>query len=94
VWCFDSARGAEAVLPALERQAAEGGLGDRVVRRVRSEVGPGTSALFVVSTAAVADRLERELAAPGVRVIRSALARPEADYLRETLAEESVSRIE
>jgi uncharacterized membrane protein len=63
---------------------AEFGLGDDFILQVREAVTPGTSAIFVVSDRATADRLARELHGLDVRVIRAGVAA----QLRYALAEE------
>jgi len=63
---------------------AEFGLGDDFILQVREAVTPGTSAVFVVSARATADRLALELQGHDVRVIRAELA----EQLRYALAEE------
>lgn len=64
------------------------GLDDRFVKRVRDDVTPGTSALFIVSTAASADRLAAELLGLAVEASRSALSPEQEQHFREALADE------
>ena len=63
---------------------ADFGLGDDFILQVREAVTPGTSAVFVVSSGATAERLARELQGLDVRVIRTGLA----EQLRYALAED------
>jgi uncharacterized membrane protein len=58
----------------------EFGLGEEFILSVRETVTPGTSALFVVSSRAAADRLGLELGAPAIRAEL-------AEQLRYALAE-------
>ncbi len=73
---------------AVAGSLADFGVGDDFVVRVRTAVGPGTSAVFVVSTRASADRLANELHGVGVRVIRADLSLAQAARLRDALGEE------
>jgi uncharacterized membrane protein len=65
------------------------GLDDDYLMRVREAVTPGTSALFVLSGAADADRLGAELADGGIGVIRADLTRDQEIRLHAALGEES-----
>jgi uncharacterized membrane protein len=63
------------------------GVEDDFVMRVRETVTPGTSALFVLSSGASADRLREELPGPDVQLIRSDLSAAQARRLSEVLGE-------
>jgi len=68
---------------------ADFGVDDTFVKRVRDSVTPGMSALFVLSSGAVADALVVELEELVVVLIRSDLSEDHARCLREALGEES-----
>jgi uncharacterized membrane protein len=68
---------------------ADFGVDDAFVKRVRDAVTPGSSALFLLSSGAVADALVVELKDLGVVLIRSDLSEDHGRCLRETLGEES-----
>jgi uncharacterized membrane protein len=68
---------------------ADLGVHDDFVVRVREEVTPGTSALFVLSDAAGADRLVAALADHEAHVLRWTIAREHERRLLATLGEES-----
>jgi uncharacterized membrane protein len=65
------------------------GIADDFVKRVREDVGPGTSALLVVTTQTSADRLADVLASVATITARSALSPAEEQHLREALGEET-----
>jgi uncharacterized membrane protein len=64
------------------------GVADDFLKRVRESVVPGTSALFLVSTRASADRLAGELGGGPAECIRSELSYEQELHLREALGEE------
>jgi uncharacterized membrane protein len=66
---------------------ADFGLDEEFVLHVREAVVPGTSAVFVVSTRASADRIAAVLHGLGAPVVRAELSHAQAEYLREALAE-------
>jgi uncharacterized membrane protein len=66
---------------------ADFGLDDEFVMQVREGVVPGTSAVFVVSSRASADRIATVLDGLGAPVVRAELSHAQAEYLREALAE-------
>lgn len=68
---------------------ADFGVDDGFVKRVRDAVTPGMSALFLLSSAAVADALVVELEGLGVVLIRSDLSEDQERCLQEALGEES-----
>jgi uncharacterized membrane protein len=79
--------GAAAVAGSL----SEFGVADDFVARVRRHIVPGTSALFVVSTRASAERLATELQGVATPIATSALSPAEEQHLLEALGEESAS---
>jgi uncharacterized membrane protein len=74
---------------AVAATLAEFGVGDDFVKRVRDDVGPGSSALFVVSDRPTADRLAAELHVIATTSFRSALSPAQEQHLRDALGEES-----
>lgn len=68
---------------------ADFGIDDGFVKRARDEVTPGTSALFVMSSAAAAERLTGTLQDLDVALIRSDLSEDHQDLLTTVLGEES-----
>jgi uncharacterized membrane protein len=68
---------------------ADFGVDDTFVKRVRDTVTPGMSALFLLSSGAVADALVVEFEDLGVVLIRSDLSEDQERRLREALGEES-----
>jgi len=73
---------------AFAGSLANFGVEDDLVKRVRDVVIPGTSALFVLSSSAVADTLGVELRELEVELLRCDLAPEQARRLRDALGEE------
>jgi uncharacterized membrane protein len=73
---------------AVAGSLSDFGIADDFVKRVREDVGPGTSALFVVTTQASAERLAEALAGVATMTARSALTPAEEQHLRDALGEE------
>jgi uncharacterized membrane protein len=65
------------------------GVPDDFVMRVRQDVVPGTSALFVVSTQAAAERLTVELEGVATRTSHSVLSHAAEQHLHGVLSDES-----
>jgi uncharacterized membrane protein len=78
---------------AVAASLTDFGVGDDFVKRVRDAVTPGTSALFVVSDAATADRLAAELAGVAAATIRADLSDEQRRRLHEALGDEPTPRI-
>lgn len=76
---------------ALAGSLSDFGVEDDFVHDVRAAVTPGTSAVFVVSTATSAQRLAEALAALDVRTLSSRLSPEQEQRLRDALGEESTS---
>lgn len=68
------------------------GIADDFVKRVREDVGPGSSALLVVTTQASADRLAVAVADVATLTARSVLSPAEEQHLRDALGEEPAAR--
>ena len=73
---------------ALAGSLTDVGISDRFIREVREKVTPGTSALFLLSSDAVYDRLAAELAGFDAELISTNLSNEEEQKLREAFAEE------
>jgi uncharacterized membrane protein len=74
---------------ALAGSLADFGVEDDFIRDVRAAVTPGTSAVFVVSTATSAQRLAKALGALDIRTLSSRLSPEQEQRLRDALGEES-----
>ncbi|CCH33161.1 DUF1269 domain-containing protein [Actinosynnema sp. NPDC047251] len=68
---------------------AKVGIDDDFVRRVREKVSPGTSALFVLSTGAVVDRVLAEFRGTGAELISTNLSGDQEELLREAFVDTS-----
>ena len=75
---------------AVAGSLSEFGVEDDFVHEVRAAVTPGTSAVFVVSTAASAARLADVLSRLDVETLTSRLSPEQEQRLRDALGEESV----
>jgi uncharacterized membrane protein len=64
------------------------GIDDEFIKRVRSEVTPGTSALFLLTSAAAIDRVQDALKGTSMTLITTNLSKEEEDKLREAFSEE------
>jgi uncharacterized membrane protein len=73
---------------ALAGSLTDVGINDDFINRVRDSVTPGTSALFVMSTDAVVDKIRDALAAgPKGELIFTSLSADQEAALREVFAE-------
>jgi uncharacterized membrane protein len=72
---------------AFAGSLADFGVADDFVKRVRDSVTPGTSAIFVLSTRAAADRVAAGLEGMAVEVLRSELSREQEERLRDALGD-------
>jgi uncharacterized membrane protein len=77
-----------AAMGALTASMADVGIDDDFIRRVRDEVTEGTSALFVMSANAVADRVLGEFRGTGAHLVSSNLSAEQEAKLREVFEEE------
>ena len=73
---------------ALLGRMADVGISDSFIRSVREQVTPGTSALFVLSSDAVIDRVKAEFPASDAELITTNLSAEQEAHLREAFAEE------
>ena len=73
---------------ALMGSMSDVGIDDDFIRKVRDEVTPGTSALFVMSGNVVADRVLAEFKDTGAHLASSNLSSEQEAKLREVFAED------
>jgi len=73
---------------ALSGSLRDVGIDDRFIDRVRTEVTPGTSALFIMTKGAVADRVQEALSGNGMELIASNLSAEQEAQLRELFEED------
>lgn len=85
VWALPAPDGADAA--AITGSLEDFGVADDFIKRIRDNVVPGTSALFVLSTRATAGSIGGRLAGPGVVTLRSELSPEQAELLLEALAD-------
>src|SRR4051794_23351501 len=76
-----------AALGAMTGAMSDVGIDDDFIASVRSEVQPGTSALFLLSSDAVVDKVRDAFADAKATLIRTNLSDAEEEKLRETFAE-------
>ena len=67
---------------ALSGHFADYGIDDDFIKRVREQVTPGTSALFLMTEKAVVDRVVEELKGGDFELISSNLSKEQEDELR------------
>lgn len=77
-----------AAMGALAASMTDVGIDDRFIREVREKVTPGTSALFVMTSEVVEDRVLEEFRATDAELISTNLTREQEARLREVFAEE------
>jgi uncharacterized membrane protein len=73
---------------AVAGHLSDVGIDDDFIKSVRDQVTPGTSALFLMSSGAVLDRVHEELADVKAELIRTNLSEKDEAALREAFAEE------
>ena len=74
---------------ALFGSLSDVGINDRFIGTVRDQVTPGTSALFLLSSDAVIDRVKEEFPANDAELISTNLSNEQEAKLREAFAEEN-----
>lgn len=77
-----------AAMGALTGSMADIGISDDFIRSVRSKVTPGTSALFLMTSDAVKDRVAEAVKGLKFELIASNLSKDEEEKLRAAFAEE------
>lgn len=73
---------------ALSGMFADVGIDDGFIKRVREQVTPGTSALFLMSSDAVQDRVAEAFSGQAPELIQTNLSHEEEESLRQAFAEE------
>lgn len=76
-----------AAMGALAGSMSDVGIDDEFISKVRENVTPGTSALFVMSSNAVADRVLDQFRSTGASMISTNLSHEQESRLREAFAE-------
>jgi uncharacterized membrane protein len=76
-----------AAMGALAGSMSDVGIDDDFIRQVREEVTPGTSALFVMTSGAVVDKVVDEFRHSGATLVSSNLSTEQESKLREAFAE-------
>jgi uncharacterized membrane protein len=73
---------------ALTGSLADVGIDDSFIRRMRDEIQPGTSALFVLSSDAVVDKVKQAFEGQQMVLVESNLSQEQEGKLREVFSEE------
>jgi uncharacterized membrane protein len=73
---------------ALMGSLAKAGISDAFIDRVREKVTPGTSALFLLSSDAVMDRVTAEFSGTGAELISTNLSADQEAQLRDAFGQE------
>jgi uncharacterized membrane protein len=76
-----------AAMGALAGSMSDVGIDDAFIRRMREEIQPGTSALFVLSSDAVVDRVREAFAGQPMVLVETNLSHEQEDKLRDVFAE-------
>jgi uncharacterized membrane protein len=76
-----------AAMGAVAASMADVGISDEFIREVREQVTPGTSALFVMSTGAVVDKVVAEFKETGASLLSTNLSTEQENKLREAFAD-------
>jgi uncharacterized membrane protein len=77
-----------AAMGAMAGSLSDVGIDDEFVREVREKVTPGTSALFLMTSRAVQDKVREEFRATRAELVSTNLSKDQEDRLREAFAEE------
>jgi uncharacterized membrane protein len=73
---------------ALTGSMTDVGIDDSFIRRMREEIQPGTSALFVLSSGAVVDKVKEAFEGQPMTLVETSLSHEQEDKLREVFSEE------
>jgi uncharacterized membrane protein len=76
---------------ALTGSMTDVGIDDSFIRRMRDEITPGTSALFVLSSGAVVDKVKEAFEGQQMVLVETNLSHEQEDKLREVFSESEVS---
>ena len=77
---------------ALAGSMSDVGIDDSFIRRMRDEIQPGTSALFVLSSGAVIDKVRDAFAGQDMTLVETNLSHEQEAKLREVFSEEEEER--
>src|SRR5918999_2617638 len=72
-----------AAMGALTGSMSDVGIDDAFIRRMRDEIQPGTSALFVLSSGAVVDKVKEAFEGQQMVLVETNLSHEQEDKLRE-----------
>ena len=75
---------------ALSGSMTDVGIDDAFIRRMRDEIQPGTSALFVLSSGAVVDKVKEAFEGQQMILVETNLSHDQEDKLREVFSESEV----
>jgi uncharacterized membrane protein len=73
---------------ALTGSMTDVGIDDAFIRRMRDEIQPGTSALFILSSGAVVDKVRDAFKGQQMVLVETNLSHEQEDKLREVFSEE------
>src|SRR3712207_181381 len=73
---------------ALTGSMTDVGIDDSFIKRMRAEIQPGTSALFLLTSGAVVDRVKTAFAGQEIVLVESNLSGEQENRLREVFAED------
>jgi uncharacterized membrane protein len=73
---------------ALTGSMTDVGIDDSFIRRMRDEIQPGTSAIFVLSSDAVVDKVKQAFEGQHMVLVESNLSQEQESKLRDVFAEE------
>ena len=76
-----------AAMGAMSASMADVGIDDDFIRSVREHVTPGTSALFVLTSNVVVDKVAQEFKETGATLLQTNLSADQESRLREAFAE-------
>ena len=77
-----------AALGALSGSLADVGIDDKFIRTAREQITPGTSALFLMTTSAVEDKVIDEMRQHEFEILSTSLSNEEEERLRAAFADE------
>jgi uncharacterized membrane protein len=72
---------------ALVGTLSDVGIDDEFIKRTRDQITPGTSALFVLTSDAVRDKVQEAFAGQRAELLFTNLSKEQEDTLREAFAE-------
>jgi uncharacterized membrane protein len=78
-----------AAMGALSGSLADVGINDDFIKEVRDKITPGTSALFLMTSDAVQDRVREAFRGTEMELVQTNLSREQEDRLREAFSENS-----